>query len=41
MGKKISVDLATMMNKMLELIEAQKLFGIPKEKLEIIIHPGH
>ena len=39
MGKKISVDSATMMNKMLELIEAQKLFGIPKEKLEIIIHP--
>ena len=39
MGKKISVDSSTMMNKILEVIEAQKLFKIPNEKLEIIIHP--
>ena len=39
MGKKISVDSATLMNKILELIEAQKLFNIPNNKLEIIIHP--
>ena len=39
MGKKISVDSATLMNKMLELIEAQKLFNIPIQKLEILIHP--
>ena len=39
MGKKISIDSATMMNKILELIEAQKLFKIPNEKLEILIHP--
>ena len=39
MGKKISIDSATMMNKILEIIEAQKLFNIPKDKLEIIIHP--
>ncbi len=39
MGKKISVDSATLMNKMLELIEAQKLFNIPMRKLEILIHP--
>ena len=40
MGKKISVDSSTMMNKILEIIEAQKLFDIPNEKLEIIIHPN-
>ena len=39
MGKKISIDSATLMNKILELIEAQKLFSIPKDKIEIIIHP--
>ena len=39
MGKKISVDSATLMNKILELIEAQKLFNIPMRKLEILIHP--
>ena len=38
-GKKISIDSATLMNKMLELIEAQKLFSITKDKLEILIHP--
>ncbi len=40
MGKKISVDSATLMNKMLELIEAQKLFKIPNNKLDILIHPN-
>ena len=39
MGKKISIDSATLMNKILELIEAQKLFNLPNNKLEIIIHP--
>ena len=39
MGKKITIDSSTLMNKILELIEAQKLFNIPKEKLDIIIHP--
>ena len=39
MGKKISVDSSTLINKVLELIEAQKLFNIPSEKLEILIHP--
>ena len=39
MGKKISVDSATLMNKMLELIEAQKLFKIHEKKIEIVIHP--
>ncbi len=39
MGKKISVDSATLMNKMLELIEAQKLFNIPDNKIDILIHP--
>ena len=38
MGKKISVDSATLMNKMLELIEAQKLFKIPANKIDILIH---
>ena len=39
MGKKISIDSATLMNKILELIEAYKLFNIPEDKLDIIIHP--
>ena len=39
MGKKITIDSSTLMNKILELIEAQKLFNIPEQKLEIIIHP--
>ena len=40
MGKKISIDSATLMNKILELVEAQKLFNIPKDKIDIIIHPN-
>jgi 1-deoxy-D-xylulose-5-phosphate reductoisomerase len=39
MGSKISVDSATMMNKGLELIEAHHLFGLPAERIEIVIHP--
>ena len=39
MGKKISVDSSNLMNKVLELIEAQKLFNIPIKKLDILIHP--
>ena len=39
MGKKISVDSATMMNKGLEMIEAHWLFGVPRERIEIVIHP--
>ena len=39
MGKKITVDSATLMNKVLEFVEAQKLFNLPTNKLEIIIHP--
>ena len=39
MGKKITIDSSTLMNKILELIEAQKLFNIPNNKLEILIHP--
>lgn len=39
MGKKISVDSATMMNKALEIIEAYFLFGIPAEKISVVIHP--
>ena len=41
MGKKISVDSATMFNKALEIIEASVLFDINSEKIEIIIHPEH
>ena len=40
MGKKISVDSATLMNKVIELIEAQKLFKIPKNKIDILVHPN-
>jgi 1-deoxy-D-xylulose-5-phosphate reductoisomerase len=39
MGAKISVDSATMMNKGLELIEAHHLFGVPSDRIEIVIHP--
>ncbi len=39
MGKKISVDSATMMNKGLEVIEALWLFGLPLEKIKVLIHP--
>jgi 1-deoxy-D-xylulose-5-phosphate reductoisomerase len=39
MGAKISVDSATMMNKGLELIEAHYLFGLPSEKIDVLVHP--
>ena len=40
MGKKISVDSSTLMNKMFELVEAQKLFNFPNNKIDILIHPN-
>ncbi|WPB58681.1 1-deoxy-D-xylulose-5-phosphate reductoisomerase [Xylophilus sp. GOD-11R] len=39
MGRKISVDSATMMNKALEVIEARHLFGLPPARIEVVIHP--
>jgi len=39
MGAKISVDSATMMNKGLEVIEAARLFPIPSERIEVLVHP--
>ena len=39
MGQKITIDSATMMNKALEIIEAAYLFGIPGEKIKVMIHP--
>ncbi|MFT3814566.1 MAG: 1-deoxy-D-xylulose-5-phosphate reductoisomerase [Acidovorax sp.] len=39
MGRKISVDSATMMNKALEVIEAKHLFGMAPEQIEVVIHP--
>jgi len=39
MGKKISIDSSTLMNKILELAEAQKLFNLSDKKVDIIIHP--
>ena len=39
MGNKITIDSATMMNKGLEVIEAHWLFGLPVEKINVVIHP--
>jgi 1-deoxy-D-xylulose-5-phosphate reductoisomerase len=39
MGNKITIDSATLMNKGLEVIEAFWLFGVPPEKIEVVIHP--
>ena len=39
MGRKISVDSATMMNKALEVIEARYLFGVAPRQIEVVIHP--
>ncbi|MFC5524951.1 1-deoxy-D-xylulose-5-phosphate reductoisomerase [Rhodanobacter ginsengisoli] len=39
MGRKISVDSATLMNKGLEVIEAHHLFGAPAEAIEVVVHP--
>lgn len=39
MGPKISVDSATLMNKGLEVIEAHHLFGVPGERIDVLVHP--
>ncbi|MEK7238162.1 MAG: 1-deoxy-D-xylulose-5-phosphate reductoisomerase, partial [Nitrospirota bacterium] len=39
MGKKITIDSATLMNKGLEVIEAYWLFGVPVEKIKVLLHP--
>ena len=39
MGRKITIDSATLMNKALEIIEARWLFGIPGERIEVVVHP--
>jgi 1-deoxy-D-xylulose-5-phosphate reductoisomerase len=39
MGRKISIDSATLMNKGLEVIEAHWLFGVPAERIDVLIHP--
>ena len=39
MGKKITVDSATLMNKGLEVIEAHHLFGMPYDKIDVVVHP--
>ena len=39
MGRKITIDSATMMNKALEIVEAHWLFGLPGDKITVIIHP--
>jgi len=39
MGRKISIDSATLMNKGLEVIEARWLFGVPGERVEVLVHP--
>jgi 1-deoxy-D-xylulose-5-phosphate reductoisomerase len=39
MGKKVTIDSATMMNKALEVIEARWLFDVPVEKIEVLVHP--
>jgi 1-deoxy-D-xylulose-5-phosphate reductoisomerase len=40
MGRKITVDSATLANKGLELIEAHFLFGVPYERIEVVVHPS-
>ncbi len=39
MGKKITIDSATLMNKGLEVIEAHWLFGLPQDKIKVLVHP--
>jgi 1-deoxy-D-xylulose-5-phosphate reductoisomerase len=39
MGRKVTIDSATLMNKALEIVEAHWLFGIPAERIEVLIHP--
>ena len=40
MGGKITIDSATLINKGLEVIEAHHLFGIPYERIEVLVHPS-
>ena len=40
MGKKISIDSSTMMNKLFEVIEARNIFNIPYKKISILVHPN-
>ena len=40
MGPKITVDSATLMNKGLEVIEAHHLFGLPYDRIDVVVHPG-
>jgi len=40
MGAKITVDSATLANKALEVIEAHHLFGLPYERIDVVVHPG-
>jgi 1-deoxy-D-xylulose-5-phosphate reductoisomerase len=40
MGPKITVDSATLMNKGLEIIEAHHLFGVPYDRIDVLVHPG-
>lgn len=39
MGRKITIDSATMMNKALEVIEARWLFDFPADKIQVVVHP--
>jgi 1-deoxy-D-xylulose-5-phosphate reductoisomerase len=39
MGKKVTIDSATLMNKALEIVEARWLFNLPPDKIEVVIHP--
>ena len=39
MGRKITIDSATLMNKGLEVIEAHWLFGVPADQIDVVIHP--
>jgi 1-deoxy-D-xylulose-5-phosphate reductoisomerase len=39
MGRKITIDSATLMNKALEIIEAHWLFGLPAERIDVVVHP--
>ena len=39
MGRKITIDSSTMVNKGLEVIEAQWLFGVPVDKVQVIVQP--
>jgi 1-deoxy-D-xylulose-5-phosphate reductoisomerase len=40
MGRKITIDCASLMNKALEVIEAHHLFGLPADRIDVLIHPG-